>query len=173
MTIRGVLAPGFIVTAGVAGLLCACGKNDLQGSVVPSNVSEISSAVSCGRPPKSFQVLFPIPKTTSAPPFLNSIYVSTKSALPKGNEFGFKLTQAGGKSVLSQPFVRVDKSQIPRPHATPKYPNPKYYASSVLGAYGSSYVIGWDQRVKLLWNNGARKCTPEFVVSTFKTKKRP
>jgi hypothetical protein len=158
--------------AGGTGLLSACGKDDLQSSVVPASLSAVSSAVSCGRPPKSFQVLFPIPKTTSAPPFLDALYVSTKSALPKGNVFGLEVTQAGGKSVLSQPFIRVDKSQIPRPHATPKYANPKYYASSVLGGYGQSYIIGWDQRVKLLWNNGARKCTPKFVVSTFKTRKR-
>lgn len=173
MTIRSLLTSGFIVTAAGTGLLCACGKNDLQGSPLPASIPEVSTAVSCGRPPKSFQVLFPKPKTKSAPPFLNALYVSTKTALPKGNEFAFKVTQGGGKSVLSQPFIRVDKSQIPRPHATPKYANPKYYASSVLGAYGSSFVIGWDQRVKLLWDNRAKKCTPDFVVSTFKTKKRP
>lgn len=173
MTIRSLLASGFIVTAAGTGLLSACGRGELQSSPLPASIPEVSTAASCGRPPKSFQVLFPIPKTKRAPPFLNALYVSTKTALPKGNQFAFKLTQAGGKSVLSQTFIRVDKSQIPQPHARPKYPNPKYYASSVLGAYGSSYVIGWDRKVKLLWDNRAKKCAPDFVVSTFKTKKGP
>ena len=126
----------------------------------------------CGGPPASNQleVVYPIPGTKKAPGALANIYIATKGGLPPSNQFNFFLTQSNGNSTFTGPFATVNESQIPSPHAKPKYPNPTYYASAIVGPYGSGYTIGPGQAVDLLWNDGGRNCNPHFLVASFKTK---
>jgi hypothetical protein len=122
----------------------------------------------CGPPRGSLtlEVLYPIPNTRNAPPALRNLYVSTKRKMPRSNSFNFLLLQANGNSTFTSAFFRTRESKIPTPHARPSYPNPIYYASSL----PPSYIIGRDQAVRLFWNIGGTACTPNFVVTRFKTK---
>lgn len=151
-----------------ASVLAACnGNNGFPG---PGPTSGPTG--NCGGPPaqNQLQVVYPIPGKKSAPPALANIYIATKGGLPPSNQFDFYLTQSNGSSTYTGPFAQINESQIPSPHATPKYSNPTYYASAIAGPYGSSYVIGPNQAVSLLWNDGGRNCTPHFLVASFKTK---
>jgi hypothetical protein len=122
----------------------------------------------CGPPPESLtlEVLYPIPNTRNAPPALKRIYISTKRKMPRSNSFNLYLLQANGKSTFTSRFLKTSESKIPTPHAAPSYPNPIYYGSLL----PPSYIIGRDQAVRLLWNDGGTGCTPNFVISRFKTK---
>lgn len=117
------------------------------------------------------EVLYPIPNSRSAPPGVANIYVSTKGALPPSNQFNFLLQQSNGSSTFTGPFTPISASQIPAPHASPSYPNPTYYATAIAGPYGSSYFIGPNQDVTLLWNDGGRNCRPQTQVASFRTKR--
>ena len=124
----------------------------------------------CGGPPSNnqLQVVRPIPGG-KASPALSNIYIATKGGLPPSNQFDFFLSQSNGSSTYTGPFAQVNASQIPKPHATPKYANPTYYVSAIAGPYGSTYIIGPHQAVSLLWNDGGRNCLPHFLVASFKT----
>jgi hypothetical protein len=150
-----------------AGVLAACNGGNAIG---PGPGPTSGPTGNCGGPPNNLEVLFPIPNTRKAPPALANIYVATKGALPPSNQFDFYLSQSSGASTFTGLFTPISASQIPSPHATPSYSNPSYYASAIAGPYGSSYVIGPDQSVSLLWNNGGENCTPHFLVSSFRTK---
>lgn len=154
----------------LAGVLAACnGANNGFPGPGPTQ----GPTGNCGGPPSSNQleVLYPIPNSKNAPAGLANIYVSTKGQLPPSNEFDFLLSQSNGNSTFTGPFTGINESQIPKPHATPSYPNAVYYASAIAGPSGSSYVIGPNQAVDLFWNDGGRNCIPHFLVSTFRTKK--
>jgi hypothetical protein len=127
----------------------------------------------CGGPPSKNQLemVYPIPNGKNAPPALGNIYIATKGGLPPSNQFDFYLVQSNGSTTYTGPFAQISESQIPTPHATPKYSNPTYYASAIAGPYGSSYLIGPNQSVSLLWNDGGRNCSPHFLVASFRTKK--
>ena len=149
-----------------AGVLAACNGSGVGPGPAPSPPSG-----NCGGPPQNLEVLFPIPNSRNAPPSLGNIYVSTQGALPPSNQFNFFLSQSNSSSTFTGPFTPINASQIPQPHASPGYPNPSYYASAIAGPYGSSYIIGPNQYVTLLWNDGGRNCTPHTVVATFRTKR--
>ena len=120
----------------------------------------------CGGPPNQLEVLNPIPNTKKAPPTLANIYVATKGQLPASNSFNFYLVQSNGSQTFTSTFYGISKSQIPTPHATPTYSNAVYYASSL----PPSYLIGPNQSVSLIWNDGGTGCTPHTLVSSFSTK---
>jgi hypothetical protein len=154
----------FAALCAVAALLAACNGGN--------NVSQPpGTGTNCGGPPNSLQVLYPIPNSKGIPPGLGNIYVSTKGQLPSNNFFNFLLDTSNGSSWFTGTFTGISLKQIPMPHATPSYPNPIYYASSVTGPSGSYGPIGPNQVVDLFWNDGGTGCTPNFVVSAFKTKK--
>jgi hypothetical protein len=151
-----------------AGLLAACnGSNGFTSGPSPT----ASPSGNCGGPPSNLEVLYPIPNSRNAPPSLGNIYVATNGALPPSNSFDFYLSQSDGSATFTGPFTGISESQIPTPHAKPSYPSPVYYASAIAGQYGSSYIIGPDQAVVLLWNDGGRNCIPHFQVSAFRTKR--
>jgi hypothetical protein len=151
-----------------ASLLVACNNNNGFG---PGPGPTSSPSGNCGGPPNQLEVLYPIPGSHSAPAALANIYVSTKGPLPPSNQFNFYLSQSNGSTTFTGLFATINASQIPTPHAKPSYPNPTYYASAIAGPYGSSYIIGPNQAVALLWNDGGRNCIPHFLVASFKTKK--
>ncbi len=144
----------------VAGALAACNSNGGGGSTPPG------VGTNCGGPPNQLEVLYPIPNTKKAPVALANVYVATKGQLPSNNSFNFYLVQSNGVSTFTSLFYGISKSQIPSPHATPSYSNAIYYAS----ALPPSYVIGPNQAVSLLWNDGGTGCTPHTLVSSFSTK---
>jgi hypothetical protein len=150
------------------GVLAACNGNNVIG---PGPGPTSGPSGNCGGPPNQLEVLYPIPGTHKAPASLANIYVSTKGQLPPSNQFDFFLSQSNGASTFTGPFIGISKSKIPTPSATPSYPNPTYYASPIAGPYGSTYIIGPDQSVVLLWNDGGRNCIPHFQVSSFRTAK--
>lgn len=152
----------------VAATLAACNGNSYGGA---NPTPPPGTGQNCGGPPSANQmeVLFPIPGSTSAPPALQNVYVSTKGQLPPNNSFNFYLSQSNGSATFTSTFFGIDKSAIPTPHATPSYTGAVYYATTIAGAYGSTYVIGPDQTVTLLWNDAGTGCTPHRVVSTFTT----
>jgi hypothetical protein len=153
---------GALVAVFAAGAVLAACNSASNNSQPPGTGSN------CGGPPSSNQleVLYPIPNSRRAPPALGNIYVSTSGQLPPNNQFNFELVQANGSSTFTGTFTGISESQIPTPHATPSYSNPVYYASSL----PPSYVIGPNQAVSLLWNDGGTGCTPHFLVASFKTK---
>ncbi|MGC1380977.1 MAG: hypothetical protein WA814_08140 [Candidatus Baltobacteraceae bacterium] len=152
-----------VFAAAVAGtaLLTACNGSSGNNNPPPG------VGTNCGGPPSAnqLQVLYPIPNSKHAPPALGNVYVSTKGQLPPSNSFNFFLVQANGAQTFTSVFFGISKSQIPSPHATPKYSNPVYYASSL----PPSYVIGPSQSVSLLWNDGGTGCSPHMLVSSFRT----
>jgi hypothetical protein len=155
-------------------MLAACNGNNGYG---PGPGPTSGPTGNCGGPPASNQleVVYPIPGTKKAPIALGNIYIATKGGLPPSNEFDFYLTQSpggpSGASTFTGPFAQINESQIPPGHATPKYANPTWYKSAILGAYSSAYTIGPDQSVALLWNDGGRNCVPHFLVASFRTSK--
>lgn len=150
----------------VASMLAACNGNN--GIVGPGPTSTPSG--NCGRPPNQMEVLYPIPHSHNAPPALPAIFVATKGTLPVSNNYDFYLSQSSGAATYTGLFTQISASQIPTPHAKPSYANPTYYASAIAGPSGSTYIIGPDQAVSLLWNDGGRNCSPFFVVASFRTK---
>ncbi|HLY01455.1 MAG TPA: hypothetical protein VKR56_03055 [Candidatus Cybelea sp.] len=160
----------FISLLSVAAVLAACnGANNGLPGPGPSS----GPTGNCGGPPSSNQllVLYPIPNSKNAPKALGNIYISTKGQLPPSNEFDFLLSQSDGASTFTGPFTGINESQIPKPHATPKYSNPVYYESAIAGPSGTGYIIGPNQYVSLFWNDGGRNCVPHFLVSSFRTTK--
>ncbi|MGA8576475.1 MAG: hypothetical protein WB609_12435 [Candidatus Cybelea sp.] len=159
---------GALTVLCAAGMLAACNGNVIGAGPGPTS----GPSGNCGGPPSSNQLemVYPIPNSKKAPPALANIYVATKGTLPPSNQFDFFLTQSNGGSTFTGPFSPINASQVPTPHAKPSYPNPTYYASAIAGPYGSSYFIGPDQSVVLLWNNGGVNCTPHFQVASFHTK---
>jgi hypothetical protein len=152
----------------LASLLAGCNGNN--GIIGPGPSPTQTPSGNCGGPPNQLEVLYPIPGSHDAPPALANIYVSTKGPLPPSNQFNFYVSQSSGSATFTGLFATINGSQIPTPHAKPTYSNPTYYASAIAGPYGSSYIIGPDQSVSLLWNDGGRNCTPHFLVASFKTK---
>ena len=159
---------GALTVLCAAGMLAACNGNIYGPGPGPTS----GPGGNCGGPPSSNQleVVYPIPNSKKAPPALANIYVATKGSLPPSNQFDFFLSQSNGGSTFTGPFALINASQVPTPHAKPSYPNPTYYASAIAGPYGSSYIIGPNQSVVLLWNNGGANCTPHFQVASFRTK---
>ncbi len=153
----------------VAGTLVACNGNGFGGT--PSPTAPPGTGQNCGGPPANNQleVLYPIPGSKKAPPALQNVYVSTNGQLPPSNSFDFYLSQSNGAATFTSTFFGIDKSVIPTPHATPSYVHAVYYATTIAGPSGSTYIIGPDQSVTLLWNDGGTGCTPHKIVSTFTT----
>jgi hypothetical protein len=147
----------FTVLLFAAGVLAACNGNN--------NSTPPGTGSNCGGPPNQLEVLFPAPGSTSAPPQLNNVYVSTNNQLPSSNSFNFFLTQSNGNQTFTSQFFGINPKAIPSPHATPSYPNPVYYASSL----PVSYFIGPVQVVTLFWNDGGTGCNPHVPVSSFTT----
>ena len=149
----------FIVFASAC-MLAAC--NGGNGSVsVPAG-----TGTNCGGPPNSNQVevLYPAPGATNAPPGLGTIFISTKGQLPPGNQYNLFISQSNGAFTATSVFFGTSLSKIPKPHATPSYSSPTYYASSL----PPSYIIGPAQSVSVLWNI-ADGCTPRTDISSFTT----
>jgi hypothetical protein len=140
------------------GLLAAC--NSGNNSVPPG------TGTACGNPPNQLELLEPIPGSRNANPALGALYVATKGPLPPSNQYNFQIVQSNGSSTYTSTFYSISASQIPSPSATPSYPNPTYYATSL----PSSYIIGPGQSVSLLWNDGGTGCTPRSQVASFRTK---
>ncbi len=151
----------------MASTLAACNGNN-NGIVGPGPTATPSG--NCGRPPNQMEVLYPVPHSHDAAPALPAIYVATKGTLPASNSYDFYLSQSSGAATFTGPFAQISASQIPTPHAKPSYSNATYYASAIAGPYGSTYIIGPQQAVSLLWNDGGRNCSPFFVVASFRTK---
>ncbi len=111
--------------------------------------------------PNKLEVLYPIPNTRKAPPALANIYVSTKGQLAAQQSVRLLFGAVErGDHVHRALYADQQVADSSNPHATPSYSNPCYYASAIAGPYGSSYVIGPDQSVSLLWNNGGRELHP-------------
>jgi len=144
--------------------LAACNGYSSGPSAPPGTGSN------CSGPPNQLEVLYPIPGTRKAPAALGNIYVATKGKLPPSNSYDFFLSQSNGASTYTGLFGPINPSQIPTPHATPSYSGATYYASAIAGPYGSSYIIGPDQAVTLLWNVLGSGCTPHTEVASFHTK---
>ncbi len=160
---------GALIVLCSAGALAACNG----GVYGPGPGPTSGPGGNCGGPPSAnrLEVVFPIPNSKNAPPNVSNIYVATKGALPPSNQFDFFLSQSNGGSTFTGPFTPIKASQLPPKHAKPSYPNPTYYASAIAGPSGSTYIIGPDQSVVLLWNNaGDANCTPHFQVASFHTK---
>lgn len=153
----------------VAAALVGCNGNN--GFSTPTPTTPPGTGQNCGGPPSNNQleVLYPIPGSKKAPPALQNVYVSTNGQLPPSNSFDFYLSQTNGNATFTSPFFGIDKSAIPTPHATPSYVHAVYYATTIAGPSGTTYVIGQDQAVTLLWNDGGTGCTPHKIVSTFTT----
>jgi hypothetical protein len=162
---------GALFFLGIAALatLVACNGNGIGGSPTPTTPP--GTGMNCGGPPSANQmeVLFPIPGSKHAPAALENVYVSTKGQLPPSNDFDFYLVQTNGDSTFTSPFFGIALKNIPTPHATPSYSGAVYYASTIAGPSGSTYIIGAHQTVELLWNDGGTGCTPHKIVSTFRT----
>ncbi len=158
---------GALALFATASMLAACNGNN-NGIVGPGPTSTPSG--SCGRPPNQLEVVYPIPGSHKAPINLTAIYVATKGALPPSNSYDFFLSQSSGASTFTGPFGQISASQVPTPHAKPSFTNPTYYGSAIAGPYGSTYIIGPQQAVSLLWNDGGKNCSPLFVVASFHTK---
>jgi hypothetical protein len=146
----------FAILSG-AGLLAGCNSNS-------SIAAPPGTGTNCGGPPSSNQleVLYPRPGR-KASPLLQNIFVSTKGTLPPNNQFNFFLV-AGNTSFFTSLFQGTSASQIPNPHATPSYPNPTYYVTTL-----PTVGLGTGQTVNIYWNDGGTGCTPHFLVSTFRT----
>lgn len=144
-----------------ASLLTACGAGT---SSLPPGTNN-----NCGGPPVQLSVIYPIPNSRYAPGNLANIYVSTNGQLfnSKNNQYNFVLKQSNGSRTATGALIGINKSLVPRPHANPTYANPFYYASSIPG----NYVIGRKQSVNLVWNVSGSGCTPNLVVSTFRTRR--
>jgi hypothetical protein len=153
---KSISALSALLTA--AALLAGCNGNNGVPSPTPTG--------NCGGPPNQLEVLYPIPNSKNAPPTLGNIYVSTKGALPPSNSFNFLLSQSNGNTTFTGNFGGISESQIPTPHANPSYSGAVFYATP----FPPSYVIGPDQAVSLIWNDGGTNCNPHVVVSSFKTK---
>lgn len=161
---------GALVTLfAVAGTLVACNGNNGFGNPTPTTPP--GTGMNCGGPPSANQleVIFPIPGSKHAPAALENIYVASKGQLPPSNQFDFYLSQSNGASTFTSPFFGIALKNVPTPHATPSYSGAVYYASTIAGPSGSTYIIGPKQVVTLLWNDGGTGCTPHKIVSTFKT----
>jgi hypothetical protein len=157
---------GPLAVFAMASALVAC--NGSNGIVGPSPTATPSG--NCGRPPNQMEVLYPIPGSHNVTPALPAIYVATNGSLPVSNDYDFYLSQSSGAFTYTGLFTPISASQIPTPHAKPSYSNPTYYASVIAGPSGSTYIIGPDQAVSLLWNDGGRNCSPFYVVASFRTK---
>lgn len=147
----------FLAVCAAAVGLAACNSNNVT--------TPPGTGTNCGGPPNQLEVLFPKPKSKNAPPQLGNIYVSTNGALPPSNAFNFYLVQENGNATFTSQFYGISESKIPNPHKTPSYPHPVYYASSL----PTSYFVGPNQTVTLLWNDGGTGCTPHVPVSSFTT----
>ncbi len=154
-----------VLGAFAAGAALLAGCNGSSGNNNPPP----GVGTNCGGPPSAnqLQVLYPIPNSRNAPQALGNIYVSTKGQLPPSNQFNLFLAQANGAQTFTSVFFGISKSQIPSPHATPGYSNAVYYASSL----PPSYIIGPNQAVSLLWNDGGTGCSPHVVISSFRTQR--
>jgi len=155
-----------------AALLAGCGGSQppigAPGAMPQSAAIAAPADRSCGSPPESLdlEVLYPEPNARNVPPNLADVYVSTRMKIPSHDDFDFYFTQSNGARAFTSAFFSVEKSQVPVPHAKPRYPNPDYYASSL----PPNWVIGLNQKVKLFWNRDGADCHPDFLVSEFKTK---
>jgi hypothetical protein len=149
-----------------ASVLAACNSSGYSPGPSPTS----TPGGSCGGPAKQMEMLYPIPGARNVSPSLPAVYVATNGALPPSNSFNLFLSQTNGSSTYTGPFTPVSPSQIPTPRATPNYPNAHFYGTAIAGPYGSSYIIGPDQSVVLLWNDGGTNCVPRNEVGSFKTK---
>lgn len=153
------LARVFFALCSAAVVFAACNSN---GNVsTPAGVGTY-----CGPPPNKLEVLYPKPGARNVNPAIGNFYVSTSGLLPPSNNFDFAVAQSNGAQTLTSNFFQIKASQVPTPHPSPSYPNAVYYATSV---QPPSYIIGPDQSVSLLWNDGGTGCTPHYLVSSFKT----
>lgn len=155
------------VLAASAGMLAACNGGN---SIGPGPGPTSGPTGNCGAPPNQMEVVSPIPGSRKVSPNLGNIYVATKTALPPSNLFNFFIAESNGSSTYTGPFAPIAGSQLPQSHAKPSYPNPIYYASAIVGPYGSAPWLSPDQAVTVLWNDGGRTCTPHTVVVSFHTK---
>jgi hypothetical protein len=164
-SLSGVYSFSVLATAAV---IVGCNSAGFQ-TLSPVRTTGLVS-YGCGPPPKALrlEVLYPKPKSRDAPPSLTAIWVSTKTKMPTSNGWDFDMVEPT-RSGFSGYFFQGYKSQIPNPHATPRYSHPFYYYSSTTDPYGSRFRIGRDESVALLWNDTFyhRQCEPNFVVSTF------
>jgi hypothetical protein len=147
-----------LIIFSTAAVLAACNGNSVFNNPP-------GSGTNCGGPPSAnqVQVLYPIPGATNAPPGLGTLYISSKGQLPS-NQFNLGLALSNGGLLGTSPFFGTSASKIPKPHATPTYSNPTYYATSL----GPSVVIGPNQSVSVLWSQ-TNACTPRTQISSFST----
>ncbi|HEY5425549.1 MAG TPA: hypothetical protein VIJ77_03275 [Candidatus Tumulicola sp.] len=138
-----------------AGLLAGC-----NGSSSGNNNNGFGS--NCGPAPSGFVVLYPrngaphIPSNNA-----NAIFVASNPALPIGNAYTFFAVQSSGFQQRTSVFATYNGS-IPNPHTSPPPGSTVYEAQF-------QYPIGPLQGVNLYWNDGALRCTPNVIVSSFST----
>jgi hypothetical protein len=147
-----------ILLAGIAAAALAGCNNGNNNNPIPT------PGPGCGNPPYQLQVLYPRPGAHNVPPTVAGVYVSTNTALPSGNQYGFVASQSNSYSQDTVvPFSSVSASSIPSPHAKPTYSNPHYYFEPFLTAIGPTITV------QLYWNDQGTNCTPNVIVSSFTT----
>lgn len=152
---------GIILALAAAAVLAACNSSSNNGN-------NNGLGTNCGPPPSVNQVLVVYPKNgaNKVPANVAGIFIATKGPLASGSLYSTFLLLSNGNQGNTAPFVQVQESKIPTPHATPSYANPTYYVSPF---YSGQYV-GPNQTVNVLWNNGGTYCNPNVIISKFHTK---
>jgi len=150
--------------------LAACNNGNNNNSLPPG------SGTNCGSPPYQLEILYPKPNARGLPPNVGGVVVAFNRSLPSGNLYDLWVNQSNGTTQYTtnnnggpvfgpgSGFTSINAAQIPSPHANPTYANPSYYATSF------SKIIGPTQAVNLYWNDAGLACTPNIIVSSFRTK---
>lgn len=148
--------------------LAAC-NNGNNNSIPPG------TGTNCGSPPYQAEVLYPIPNG-KVPPNVGGVVVAFSKALPSVNSYDLWVNQSNGASQFTSNinggpvygpgsgFTTIAYSKIPSPHAKATYPNPQYYLTLF------NNPIGPSQAVNLYWNDAGLNCSPNVIISSFKTK---
>lgn len=150
--------------------LAACNNGNNNNNLPPG------TGTNCGNPPYQLEVLYPKPNARAVAPNVGGVVVAFNHPLSSGNLYNLWVNESNGSSQFTSNgnggpvygpgsgFTSINASQIPTPHANPTYANPSYYATNF------SQVIGPAQSVNLYWNDGGLQCTPNIIVSSFRTK---
>lgn len=142
-----------------ASLLTACGSGTTG---LPPGTGG-----NCGPPSVQLKVLYPIPNSLRVSGNLRKIYIATNRPLPGANLYEFLLRQSNGSSTRTSSFFGISKSEIPTPHARISFSTPTYYATSI----PSGYRIGPREIVKLYWAIPGAGCSPNTLMSSFRTRR--
>lgn len=159
----------FIGAIAAAVSLAACNNGNNNPGTPPG------TGTNCGNPPYNMEVLYPIPNGKVSPS-IGGVVVAFNKTLPSGNQYDLWVNQSDGSSQFTSNvnggpvygpgsgFTTVAYSKIPLPHAKASYPNPQYYLTLF------NNPIGPAQAVNLYWNDAGLNCSPNVIVSSFRTK---